>query len=492
MNPANRRIVFHRQQLLLVAKEAILHCEEQAQDPLLLPYWGKLGGAFLMANDHLHFDHPHPASEEEEMIGMLPNFVLVQEYSGRNLLAHRVVRSHLMYTRFAAALSGHPEYVNLAHVFQDPTGLALVEYEALCFGALSRCMKIDLAAFKASPGVFLLSANNFQSTALPGDKVERFFDEVSATVETFRSDFTAKETALVDFTRFRDKPLVRHGDTLFPLDLGLLAEKIETGPFWRVLTGLPDDHNKKRLHAFWGALFEEYLNWLFSGSVDGNLNIYHHSPKYVSDGSQACDGIIRCGSVAVVMEYKGSTFTARGKYGGSGDLLVDEIKKKLVKAEKEKKGVTQLADAIHRMFSRSNPARVEGIDLSSVRTVFPVLVTRDEIGGTMLVNYLLNKEFQQVLHKKRVRPHRVTPLFCLTADEVEYISAYLRTVRFSDILQDRYNADASLKMPLAFLELPSLAGNLRNDLLKHEFEGFANGVKEALYPDAPPLKHPWE
>jgi hypothetical protein len=44
MNAANRRIVFHRQQLLLVAKEAILHCEEQAQDPLLLPYWGKLGG----------------------------------------------------------------------------------------------------------------------------------------------------------------------------------------------------------------------------------------------------------------------------------------------------------------------------------------------------------------------------------------------------------------------------------------------------------------
>jgi hypothetical protein len=492
MNPPNRRFVFHRQQLLLVAKEAILHCEEPAQDPLLLPYWGKLGGAFLMANDHLHFEHPQPASEDEEMIGMLPNFVLVQEYSGRNLLAHRSVRSHLMYTRFAVSLSGHPEYVNLAQAFQDLAGLTLVEYEALCFGALSRCMKVDFATFNANPGAFLMSASNFESTAMPADKVERFLDDVSATVETFRSDFTAKDTSLVDFTGFRDKPLVRQGDILYPLDLGLLAEKIETGPFWRVFRALPDDQSKEGLHAFWGSLFEEYLKWLFSGSVDGNLNVYHHSPKYMHDGTQACDGIIRCGSVALIMEYKGSTFTARGKYGGSGELLLNEIKKKLVMAGKEKKGVTQLADDIHRIFSRSDRARLEGVDLSSVRTVFPVLVTRDEIGGTMLVNYLLNKEFQKALNKKCVRPRRVTPLFCFTADEIEYISAYLRTVRFSDILEDRYNADASLKMPLTFLDLPSLAGNLRNDLIKHEFEEFSNGVKEALFPGAPPLNHPWE
>lgn len=425
------------------------------------------------------------------MIGALPNFVLVQEYSARNLFAHRVVRSHLMYTRFAVSLSGLPEYVNLAQAFQDLTGLTLVEYEALCFGALSRFMKVDFSAFKGNPVAFLMSASNFESAAMPREKVERFLGEVSATVETFRSDLTARITTLVDFTCFRDKPLVRLGDTLCPIDLGLLGDKIETGPFWRVFRALPDDHSKERLHTFWGALFEEYLKWLFSGSVDGNLNIYHHSPRYVSDGSQACDGIVICGSVAVIMEYKGSTFTARGKYGGSGELLIAEIKQKLVKGEKGKKGVTQIANTIHRIFSKSDPARLEGVDLSLVRTVFPVLVTRDEIAGIMLVNHLLNKEFQKVLDKKRVRLRRVTPLFCLTADQIEYISAYLRTVRFPDILQERYYADASLKIPLEFLDLPSLAGNLRNDLLKREFEAFANGVKEGLFPDAPPLNHPW-
>jgi hypothetical protein len=488
---SNKRVVFHRQQLLFVAKEAILHCKEQAEDPFRLPYWGKIGAAFLMANDHLHFRPASTASEEEEMIGMLPNLVLVQEYSGANRLAYRVVRSHLMYTRIATALSQHPNSVDLAQAFQKLTGLTLVEHEALCFGTVSKYLKVKLAAFKANPATFLLSASNFQSTAVPADKVKLFLAEVSATAEQFRSHFAKKDSGLVDFTWFRDRPLLRQGDTLYALDPGFLGDKIETGPFWRVLNSLPDDRSKERLHAFWGALFEEYLNWLFSGSVDGSANVYYHSPKYVSDGTQVCDGIIRCGSSAVLMEYKGSTFTAEGKYGGKGDLLVKEIKKKLVSAEKGRKGATQLASAIHRLFRRGGHEAVQGVDLTSVKTILPVLVTRDEIGAAVMVNRLLDNEFQQAMDKRSVRPHKVTPLFCLTADEAEYVSAYLRTVRFSDVLQERYDADSSLQTPLQFWELPSLAGNLRNELLKREFEDFSNGVARTLFPGAPPLRHPW-
>lgn len=490
-HPASRRIVFHRQQLLMVAKEAILICQEQQVDPLLLPFWGGLAVVFLMASDHLHSYHPQTTSEEEELIRILPDLVLCQEYAGTNRLAHRAVRSHLMYTRLAAALTGHPEFLDLAQMFQKLTGLTLVEYEALCFGTLSKCMKLNLAEFKANPALFLLSSNSFHNAAVPKEKVGLFLSEVSATAEEFYSDLERKNTSPVDFTAFRNRPFIRQGDALYPIDPAFVGDKIETGPFWRVFADLPDDRSKKRLHAFWGALFEEYLKWLFSGSVDGRLNVYNHSPKYISDGNQVCDGIMNCGSAALFMEYKGSTFTAEAKYGGNGDTLLKEIKKKLVSAEKEKKGVTQLASAIQRVFSRVDPETVEAIDLRSVRTIFPVLVTRDEIGDTMLVNRFLNDEFQRVLDKRSVRPRRVTPLFCLTADEVEYISAYLRTVRFSDILQERYDADNSLQTPLQFRDLPSLAENLRNDLLKREFKDFTNGIAKVLFPNAPPLEHQW-
>lgn len=482
--------VFHRQQLLFLAKEAILCCEEGGLDPLSLPFWGKLGIALLMANDHLHFDQRSSAPGDAELIVMLPNLLLAQEYSGRNLISHRVVRSHLMYTRFTEALNRRPDYVGFGRVFEGLSGLSLVEFEALCWATLSKYLKVDLAAFKANPASFQLLGKNFEETAVPAVKVEGFMEEVSGTAETFRKEFSVRNASLLDFTRFRNKPFFRRQDALFPLDLGLLAEKIETGPFWRVFASLPDKRSKTQLHAFWGHIFEEYLGWLFSGSLDGGSNIYHHSPRYISDGNQACDGIIMCGSVAVIMEYKGSTFTAEGKYGGNGELLVREIKKKLVIDEGERKGVSQLAEAIHRMFDRHRHEEVDNVDLSSVKTVFPLLVTRDEIGGIMGVNYLLNREFQKILDKRRVRPRKVTPLFCLNADEIEYVSAYLGTVPLWHILQDRYDADNSLKTPLEFWDLPSLSGNLRNNRLKQVYEEFSDGARDTLFPDATPFKGP--
>jgi len=248
-NPQARRVFFHRQQLLLVAKEAILHCHEQGDDPLSLPYWGRLGGAFLMANDHLQSYRPQAESEEEKMVRILPDLLLAQEYAGHNLLAHRIVRSHLMYTRLPATLTGHPQYLDLAQMFQKLTGLALVEFEALCFGTLSKCMNLKLAAFRANPGMFLLSGSSFHTTAMPSEKVELFLKEVSATAEEFHSSFGRRNTSLVDFTWFRDRPFVRQADTLYPLDPGFVAEKIETGPFWRAFSSLPDDRSKKGLHA---------------------------------------------------------------------------------------------------------------------------------------------------------------------------------------------------------------------------------------------------
>lgn len=49
--------VFHREQLLFVAKEAVLHCPPNGADPLTHPP-GDLGKMFLMANDHLYTSFP--------------------------------------------------------------------------------------------------------------------------------------------------------------------------------------------------------------------------------------------------------------------------------------------------------------------------------------------------------------------------------------------------------------------------------------------------
>lgn len=230
-----------------------------------------------------------------------------------------------------------------------------------------------------------------------------------------------------------------------------------------------------------------------SESVDGKTNVYCPSPVYEARDEQVCDAIVVCASSALIMEFKGSTFTAKAKYSGDKDLLSSEIDSKLVKSGKQKKGVRQLANAIHRLFDKRNPEKVKGLDLSSVATVYPVLVTRDGIGEAISINFLLNREFQKYVNKKQIRT-RVTPLFSLSADEVEFISAYLREAQFSEILYARYRCDRALELPFHLVKNDEIGrmGDRRNPALKREFKQFADGIVQTLLPGSPPLRDPVE
>ena len=98
-----------------------------------------------------------------------------------------------------------------------------------------------------------------------------------------------------------------------------------------------------------------------------------------------CQSVV-CGSDAIFIESKGATFSAAAKYGGDPELLQAEIEVKLIK------GLKQLASAIVKVFDRKNPEAVSGADLSKIRRIFPVLVTRDDIGAAIYINYY----FQQI------------------------------------------------------------------------------------------------
>lgn len=248
----NTRYVFHRQQLLFVAKEAALFCGEEGVDPLKEPLLGKLGIAFLMANDHLSPIRPEGRTSEQKLLSQLVEFVLLQEYSPHRRFPHRVVRTYLMATRLMKELRGDVDFIDIPAEFEKLTGLSLLEYLALCFGALTKYMKIDRSLFRSDPGQFFLSSKYFRSTAIGLDKVTKFLDETSATAEDFRGLFKNRDSGPLDFTWFREKPLLRDGDTIYSLDTAFLAEKLETAPFWRVFASLPTSDLKDKLHAFWG------------------------------------------------------------------------------------------------------------------------------------------------------------------------------------------------------------------------------------------------
>lgn len=120
--------VFHRQQLLFVAKEAILHCPTIGVDPLGQQPGPGVGRLFLMANDHLHYGFPQTNDYEQKLWNTLTELVVVAEYSGYHAFRNSIARAHLMYSRFSDELRADPDYTNIRDRFGTLVGMPIDEF----------------------------------------------------------------------------------------------------------------------------------------------------------------------------------------------------------------------------------------------------------------------------------------------------------------------------------------------------------------------------
>ena len=480
--------VFHREQLLFVAKEAILSCPAAGLNPLNQPR-GAMTRLFLMANDHLYAARPETTDYEKKLLNLLTNLVPSIEYSAPHAFRNAIARSHLMYGRFANELKNEADYINVGEKFRELVGLTPDEFMGLCFGLLSKYMKSTIQSFAASPECLFIADAYFQQTAIGAEQIHKFKKELSATSDELKAAFEKKMAGPSDFTSFRAKPLYPSGDRMFCIDPGFLAEKLETAPFWRTLLSM-DDKGRDALLRFSGKVFERYTNWLLAESVgrDNKHNMVVASPQYESDGSEVCDALMLCGSDAVFIEYKGAFFTAASKYGRSPEKLLQEIEDKLIRnPEGKRKGIEQLADAIRRTCRKAEPERVRGVDLANIKRIFPLLVLRDGIGDAPMMNAFLLNRFDAIstLSSKTVEPKILTPLFCMAADALEYISGFLKDASLSDILDARYRANKGMGAPFLAVDNDVLdpLGEKRNTVLENAFHSFVEPMVKALFPE---------
>ena len=158
-----------------------------------------------------------------------------------------------------------------------------------------------------------------------------------------------------------------------------------------------------------------------------------------------------CGRSLIFVEAKGTTFTARSKYEGDRNLLRNELETKLVESPDRAQAVIQLARNIERAFGTSAEP-VDGLDLRYISTVFPVIVTRDDLGALTGVNGFLGVRFDEILNRRGLSVS-VAPLICMSSQNAEAISAYLSDTPLADILEahiraNRRGAARYVTMPL--------------------------------------------
>jgi hypothetical protein len=470
--------VFHRRQLLLLAKLALLHCPEEGIDLVKEPRG--FGDALLMANDQFHFDL-QGFTNEEKLLNTLTNFVPVIEYSVFRLESE-IARSHLMLTQFSLRLKNHPDFIDIPESFLKLAGIPLQDYLALWFGLLSKYTAIDLPTLQKDWMELYIRPDFFRTTEVPLDMAEAFLEELTATPEDLKKSFAQRDYGANDFTALRSKPLIAEGNGAVLSDMFFLIEKIQSGPYWRI-----NDSSRPvgdRLRRFWGPVFEEYLLELLNSSCDEQFNKYIHGPRFDDPTSeQVCDGMLLFGDSIVLLEYKSSMFRAESKYSGNPELLLHEIEEKLVATkENSPKGVRQLAAAVRSLFLAEKRECIRGIDLKGVHRVFPVLVTLDSIGRTLMMSRFLSEYFQKELGEGRSKGPQIMPLLSIYIEDLEFLSGFFKEVPFVQILSNWIERDPKLINTVLAVENPVLSklGPRHNQMLDRAFDDFYASVMKRL------------
>lgn len=482
---------FHRRQFLFVAKEALLHCPQKGIDPRQQDYLGDFGRVLLMANDVLYNDLPAETLEEGRSKVLL-NFIPLVEYF-TSPFKDSIVRSYRM-TDEINAISANPGKVDIVTKFREGVGFDVSLFRAFCSGVLTRYVNsTHQKKFIRSNGQIdwiaccqaMMFDNTWFGSAINLDVLKKCLGQTASTPEELREN-TSKSFGNEDFTLFRNRPIIRNGDAFFVLDLGFLVDKIETGPFWFVHSGLPSSLKFQSLST-WGDIVERYVNWLISASADRKLNHAFANPLFSGTTDEVADTAILCGKNLVLIECKGGFFNAKAKYSGIASELLAEIQKKLVENEQgSPKGIQQLANSIDRAFGVGSSATIDNLNTADINSIFPVLLVRDDIGAGPVINAQLAQQFVSLIQGKQYRVN-IKPLVVVSLKAFEYMCRYLDAVSLTEILSARIAAEPSLYMPFWLVPNAVLEqiGDKDNSFVNQEFWKIIVQIKEILFPGTP-------
>jgi len=78
----------------------------------------------------------------------------------------------------------------------------------------------------------------FAQSKVPNEQIQAHFDSSSTDSDGFAKLVRQKQPTQNDYTLFRDKPLFANAGLYFPIDLSLLFDKFESGPFWQAHNSL--------------------------------------------------------------------------------------------------------------------------------------------------------------------------------------------------------------------------------------------------------------
>ncbi len=424
----------------------------------------ELARCYLIANQFLVKEpsSSETASEEKQKKELLVALIQTMEYVIYSSPNHRIRNSMVRTSEFLRLLQKIPLKFDVNEIFSSTTGLTLQEYQYLIFGILRVCLSFTSNDILSGESLLV----NTQPSPILTSLYEKLIPHTCISTDELRDEAEKPSGLKNEFRLWRKYPLVKISENrILCMDIGFLLDKLQTGIFWIILEQLNKIEKSEgdNFIASWGEVFARYTSSILKSGIDAqtpSIEKYIISPKYVQKEETECTDIAVCGDdTLILLECKAAVLRADTKFSGNFDKFYAELKGKIIIGSDTEgpKGVKQLCNAIKSLIhsDESKRQKVEEIDISKVKKIYPVLVLSDRIFSVPLMNWFLNLEFQSMMEGTDLIGFvEIMPLTVLTIEDIELLEPYLSSIPFHVHLDEwiaQFNPEKSVRGFSAYL-----------------------------------------
>ncbi|MCL4524533.1 MAG: hypothetical protein M1453_00365 [Acidobacteria bacterium] len=472
------RIVFSRITILFLMKQACFASPDNGLTLGTPQALHALGIACLMANDLLLSLTPSPS---DGTLGRLASLLPFSDYISQDHYPLEIARSQKIFDEVSQlpVLRTRTDYMNVSALFQDAMGFSHSIFAALIFGCATKFLSISVDDLR-SPEAMILRSTFFQRSTVATETTDLFFRKIAISESELADKIRSScERPGDDFTVFQRFPLIQMAPGIYTcLDPGFLVEKAGRGLYWTLFFEVSPEQRKK-LPAFWGAIFEAYVNSVIGGSYKAKGR-FVPGPKF-ANGDQAFDACLVEGHNLVACEHKSSILRADCKYGGDVGRLKAELHLKFIEGDDEgAKGLAQLKKSLLRFL---NGEDIDGISSKDITRIYPTLICLDQSAVVPYMGRYFNEQFHAGFPRRTFR-QIITPVFTLNVSDIEHLLGYLESFRLSDIFDSYYQKNKSILASISGSEIPLLNGaQSGRNIVKEGFSEFGRKMESNLFAD---------
>ncbi len=365
-------------------------------------------------------------SMEEELKEFLAASIPTIEYainsSPRRHIKHTLVQSK----EFLVRLQTKASTFDVNDAFVQATGLTVQDYQNLVFSVY--------AVVRSFSQEEILNGKKFYFGTKTSETLKPLYDKflqhtcISIDELTHRAETMSSLPR--EFRLWRKYPLVRLSENrLMCIDIGFLVDKLETGVFWIIRDQLEKEQigTGEQLIGLRGQVFEDYAASIIERGINAQAPPWAESvfirPRYVSRQREECTDIAICGNdILILVECKAPLLSAEAKFSRDPSAFYNGIKPSVIK------GIEQLRDSIQNLGHTDKKKRrqFDGINISKIKKIYPVLVLPDRLFSFPGMNTFLNAEFQRLVRYNVLKKHlHDLCLTVLTITNLEDLEPYL-------------------------------------------------------------------